>query len=107
MLRKVKKTVKGTKLARKIYPNHVDLGDGNIEIEVKEVQEGLLTAEDISKHIANLYKQASMTPDTILLSPKQFKSLQDGITDGKINGAKVKVNNYVDDDKITFITERK
>lgn len=107
MLRKVKKTVKGTKLARKIYPNHVDLGDGNIEIEVKEVQEGLLTATDIQNAIDNLYKQASTVPDTILLSPKQFKSLQDNITDGKLSGANIKVNNYVDDDKITFITERK
>lgn len=107
MLRKVKKTVKGTSLARKIYPNHVDLGDGNIEIEVKEALEGVITATDIQNAINNLYKQASTTPDTILLSPKQFKSLQDNITDGKINGAKVKVSNYVADDKITFITQRK
>lgn len=100
MLRKVKKTVKGTSLARKIYPNHVDLGDGNIEIEVME--KSSFDFEGLQKSINTMYRLSGLAPSEMIVSPKQFKALQSIISDGKIGGIEVKESIYAPEDTVIY-----
>ncbi len=75
---KVKKKVKNTRLARKMYPNCKEISNDEIEIEVLEEGNafGLLTAQMISEAIAEMHGKMLAADHRVIISPKQFEGLQ-------------------------------
>lgn len=72
-----KQVVNDTRLARKMYPNYVDNGDGTVTIEV-EVVDNFATAQIkiIQQALDTIYKNAGAFPTEMMVSPKQFERLQ-------------------------------
>lgn len=76
-----KQVVNDTRLARKMYPNYVDNGDGTVTIEVEVAAEmfvdgGILTATMVQDAIDNMMSKAYIQPAEMIVSPEQFEKLQ-------------------------------